>query len=133
MPISEFCPLGNVPPENQIVRTTTASGTNLCLETIMSSSTSRDVTDVFALSGELSRAILTSTGANEGNRALDRVALVGRLWHNALAPQAGACMPALTRRVTLAEPDMPTAQIHVRLRGHGGGWYENDRMAESSY
>jgi hypothetical protein len=100
MPISEFCPLENAPPENQIVRTTIASGTNLCLETIMSSSISRDV---FALSGELSRAILTSTGANEGNHALDRVALVGRLRHNALAPQAGACMPALTRRVTLAD------------------------------
>ena len=62
--------------------------------------------DIFALPGELSRAILASTGANEGNLVLNRMALVGRLWHNALAPPAGACMPALTRYVILGEPDM---------------------------
>ena len=68
--------------------------------------------DIFALPGELSRAILASTGANEGNAVLNRMALVGRLWHNALAPPAGACMPALTRCVTLGERDMlAVAQI----------------------
>ena len=72
--------------------------------------------DIFALPGELSRAILASIGAgeraDEGNRALNRMALVGHMWHNMLAPPAGACMPVLTRRVTLGEPDMlEVAQI----------------------
>merc|ERR1712166_521122 len=62
--------------------------------------------DIFALPGELSRAILAITGANVGNLVLNKMALVGRLWHNALAPQAGACMQTLTRRVTLGERDM---------------------------
>ena len=61
---------------------------------------------------ELARAILTTTGANEGNVALNRVALVGRSWHNALAPQEGACIAALTRYVTLGEKHMlAVAQI----------------------
>merc|ERR1712028_30809 len=34
------------------------------------------------------------------------MALVGKLWHNALAPTAGACMPALTRQITLGAQDM---------------------------
>ena len=122
--------------------------------------------DIFALPGELSRAILESTGANEGiallgrkvrrkfgnayyigsitsisnhkkwwhvtyddgddedlncselhtallpNPVLNRMALVGRMWHTMLAPSTGACMPALTRCVTLDEPDMlAVAQI----------------------
>ena len=77
--------------------------------------------DIFALPGELSRAILASVEeegaeeyaeANGRNAVLNRMALVGRLWHNALAPQAGACMPALTRHMTLCEPDMlAVAQI----------------------
>merc|ERR1712166_132035 len=62
--------------------------------------------DIFALPGELSRAILAITGANVGNLVLNKMALVGRLWHNALAPQADACMQTLTRRVTLGEQDM---------------------------
>ena len=82
--------------------------------------------DIFALLGELSRAILANVeteaedmedeekaeGTNGRNAVLNRMALVGRLWHNALAPPAGACMPALTRRVTLGEREMLTvAQI----------------------
>merc|ERR1712166_18493 len=58
---------------------------------------------------------------------------MGRLWHNALAPQAGACMPTLTRRVTLGEQDMlAVAQIarpwwrwaryHGRRAGESGCW-----------
>jgi len=70
--------------------------------------------DMYALPVELSLAILASTGANEGNLVLNTMALVGRLWHKALAPPAGACIPALNRRVTLQWP---------RLRGHGGGGY----------
>merc|ERR1712166_984789 len=67
---------------------------------------------IFALPGELSRAILTSVEANGRNLALNRMALVGRSWHNALAPPAGACMPALTRRVSLGERNMlAVAQI----------------------
>merc|ERR1712166_1511292 len=66
--------------------------------------------DIFALPGELSRAILASVEEDEEengrNAVLNRMALVGHLWHNALAPLAGACMPALTRRVTLSEPNM---------------------------
>merc|ERR1711865_116306 len=34
------------------------------------------------------------------------MAVVGKLWHNALAPTAGACMPALTRQITLGAQDM---------------------------
>ena len=72
-------------------------------------STSRDI---FALPGELSRAILASTGASQANLVLNRMALVGRLWHNALAPQAGACMTVLTRCSMLGERDMlAVAQI----------------------
>ena len=41
--------------------------------------------DIFALPGELSRAILESTGADEGNPVQNRMALVGRLWHMTLA------------------------------------------------
>ena len=68
--------------------------------------------DIFALPAELSRAILASTGANEGNAVLNRMALVGRSGHNTLAPQVGACIPTLARRVTLGEPDMlAVAQI----------------------
>ena len=74
--------------------------------------------DIFALPGELSRAILASVEAEDGaeangrNAVLNRMALAGRSWHNALAPQAGACMPALTRRVLLKERDMlAVAQI----------------------
>merc|ERR1712166_546800 len=78
--------------------------------------------DIFALPGELSRAILASVEAKgaistireakERNAVLNRMALVGHLWHNMLAPQAGVCMPALTRRVTLVEPTMlAVAQI----------------------
>merc|ERR1712166_724497 len=78
--------------------------------------------DIFALPGELSRAILanveakgaisTIREAKERNAVLNRMALVGHLWHNMLAPQAGVCMPALTRRVTLVEPTMlAVAQI----------------------
>ena len=76
--------------------------------------------DIFALPGELSRAILWYAGDDGGNPpwvlmenvALNRMALVGHLWHNMLAPSTGACMPALTRRVTLGEPDMlAVAQI----------------------
>ena len=71
--------------------------------------------DIFALPGELSRAILASTGANvvnEGNAVLNRMALVGRLWHNALAPPAGVCVPALIRCVTLRGRDtLAVAQI----------------------
>ena len=52
--------------------------------TIMASSR-----DIFALPGKISRAILASTGANEGNLVLNMMALVGRLWHNALAPNLG--------------------------------------------
>ena len=63
--------------------------------------------DIFALPGELSRAILEGVAINaEGNASLNRMALVGRLWHNMLAPLAGACIPALTRRVTLSGPDL---------------------------
>ena len=85
----------------------------------MAATTTRDI--FAAQPGELSRAILASVEeegaeeyaeANGRNAELNRMALVGRLWHNALAPQAGACMPALTRRVTLREPDMlAVAQI----------------------
>ena len=64
--------------------------------------------DIFALSGELSRAILASVEEgiemNRRNAVLNRMALVGRLWHSALVPEAGACMPALTRRVALWLP-----------------------------
>ena len=75
--------------------------------------------DIFALPGELSRAILASVEEQEmealrcgRNAELNRMALVGRLWHIALAPQAGACMPALTRRVFLSARDMlAVAQI----------------------
>ena len=67
--------------------------------------------DIFALP-ELSRAILASVEANGRNAVLNRMALVGRLWHNALAPQAGACMPTLTRCITLSNRDMlAVAQI----------------------
>merc|ERR1712028_219686 len=38
------------------------------------------------------------------------MALVGKLWHNALAPTAGACMPALTRQITLGAQDMLSVQ-----------------------
>merc|ERR1711865_814140 len=41
---------------------------------------------------------------------LNRMALVGKLWHNALAPTAGACMPALTRQITLGAQDMLSVQ-----------------------
>ena len=55
--------------------------------------------------------IRTSREAN-GNAVLNRMALVGRSWDNALAPPAGACMPALIRWVTLGERDMlAVAQI----------------------
>ena len=82
--------------------------------------------DIFALPGELSRAILASTEYRvilastqyrrvlvlKRNLLLNRMALVGRSWHNALAPPAGACIPALTRCVTLGERDMlAVAQI----------------------
>ena len=71
--------------------------------------------DISALPAEPSRATLASTGANGGNAVLNRMALVGRLWHNArasVAPPAGACMPVPTRCVTLAEQDMlAVAQI----------------------
>ena len=73
--------------------------------------------DIFALPGELSRAILASVETNGRNACgrnavLNRMALAGRSWHNALAPPAGACMAALTRRVTLGERDMlAVAQI----------------------
>ena len=70
------------------------------------------IRDIFALPGELSRAILENTGANVGNLQLNRMALVCRLWYNVLAPPADACMPVLTRRVTLGEADMlAVAQI----------------------
>ena len=72
---------------------------------------------IFSLPGELSRAILASVEDDEEeeeevngrNAVLNRMALVGRVWHNALAPQAGACMPALTRCVTLSKRDMLAA------------------------
>merc|ERR1712166_873098 len=68
--------------------------------------------DIFALPEELSHPILTSTGADEGSRELNRMALVGRLWHNMLAPPIGVCMPALIRCVILGEPEMlAVAQI----------------------
>ena len=86
-----------------------------CISKRIMASTSRDI---FALPGELSRAILASTGANQGNAVLNRMALVGHLWHNALAPPAGACMAALTRRVTLGERDMLAV---LRLRRHALG------------
>ena len=66
--------------------------------------------DIFALPAELFRAILASVETEEEvngrNAVLNRMAMAGRSWHNALAPQAGACMPALTRCITLAERDM---------------------------
>ena len=64
------------------------------------------IRDIFALPGELSRAILENTGANGGNLQLNKMALMGKRWHHALAPKAGACIPALTRQVTLGEPDL---------------------------
>ena len=80
--------------------------------------------DIFALPGELSRAILASVEANGRNAVLNRMALVGNLWHSMLAPQEGACMQTLTRCVTLGEPDMlGMAQIERswwrRVRGSG--------------
>jgi len=84
--------------------------------------------DIFALPGELSRAILESTGASEGNLVLNRMALVGRSWHNALAPPAGACMSALTRRVTLGERDMLAVPQIARP---GGGGYKDGRMLQT--
>ena len=77
--------------------------------------------DIFALPGELSRAILANVeteeddeGTNGRNAVLNRMALVGRLWHNALAPPAGACMPALTRRVTLGARNLLAVAQNAR-------------------
>ena len=68
--------------------------------------------DIFALPSELYRAILEGAAVNGENLALNRMALVGCSWHNVLAPPAGACIPALTRQVTLGEPDLlAVAQI----------------------
>ena len=102
--------------------------------------------DIFALPGELSRAILASVEgeedevvANGRNAVLNRMALVGHLWHNLLAPPDGACMlPALARRVTLGEPDMlqcgdancaavvavcaRTTKCHGHRAGESGCW-----------
>ena len=68
--------------------------------------------DIFALDRSIGQSILEGAAINEGNCALNRMALVGCCWHNVLAPPAGACIPALTRRVTLGEPDLlAVAQI----------------------
>ena len=65
-----------------------------------------DTKDIFALPSELYCAILEGAAVNGENLALNRMALVGCSWHNLLAPPAGACIPALTRQVTLGEPDL---------------------------
>ena len=85
-----------------------------------------NTSDIFALPAELSRAILANVeteaedkedeeeeeGTNGRNAVLNRMALASRSWHNALAPQAGACTPALTRCITLGKRDMlAVAQI----------------------
>ena len=67
--------------------------------------------DICALPEELSRTILASVEEDEeeggiANAVLDRMTQVDNLWHNMLAPQPGACIPALTRHVTLGERDM---------------------------
>ena len=68
--------------------------------------------DIFAQGSSIGQSILDGAAVNEGNCALNRMALVGCCWHNVLAPPAGACIPALTRRVTLGEPDLlAVAQI----------------------
>ena len=81
--------------------------------------------DIFAQGSSIAQSILEGPAVNGENLALNRMALVGCCWHNVLAPPAGACIPALTRRVTLGERDMlAVAQIARpwwrRVRGRSG-------------
>ena len=70
--------------------------------------------DIFAQGSSIAQSILEGAAVNEGHLALNRMALVGCCWHNVLAPPAGACIPALTRQVTLGQPDMLAVAEIVR-------------------
>ena len=60
----------------------------------------------FTLDLPIAEAILAGAAMQGDGRTLNSMASVAWCWHNALAPELGACIPALTRQVTLYEKDM---------------------------
>ena len=76
--------------------------------------THRDISDlVLTFLGQLPESM--PVGLRK-NHLLNRMALVYRWWHNALAPQTGVCMSALTRCITLCEADMETKAWFVCVK-----------------
>ena len=101
--------------------TSTSSPSKLLLPLVQPTPMATTSRDTFVLPVEFSRAILAvtedgdkGTNANGRNAVLKMMALVGHLWRNALAPPAGVCVPALIRRVTLAEQDILAVTEIVR-------------------